>query len=238
MIVSLNEIAATAAKAIRGCGHPEGIAEDVGYATRWLCARGLPGVAVLLTALDGFEPTEVTLVNRGDGRSVVADGGAQLPIPALRVAPSLVEVAVVDRRSSGAVRLDALTHPLLLAPFVDRHRSNRVSVRWSTPEGPVVVEPADDGVQVRANGLLSLDSTVGREVVVGVAVSRPADGTVPPVLLSAGDFEATASRSVDNGCAVADVDWSRLADLAWRTYVPVSDGSRERGAGAGLTDND
>jgi hypothetical protein len=36
----------------------------------------------------------------------------------------------------------------------------------------------------------------------------------------------------------SDFGWDRITELARRTYVPASDQSRLRGAGAGLTDND
>ncbi|WP_372885200.1 DUF3726 domain-containing protein [Shimia sp.] len=51
MSFALNEVEATAKKAARGAGHPWGLAEEAGKATRWLCAQGLDGVAILSTAL-------------------------------------------------------------------------------------------------------------------------------------------------------------------------------------------
>ncbi len=58
MIVSLNEIAETAKKATRGCGHYFGIAEEMAFAARWLCERGLPGTEKLLHALEQFEAVQ------------------------------------------------------------------------------------------------------------------------------------------------------------------------------------
>lgn len=52
--------------------------------------------------------------------------------------------------------------------------------------------------------------------------------TTPPVSA----WPAVVARAVDPSL------WSRVLALAARTYVPASDASRRRGAGAGLTDSD
>ena len=51
MSFALNEVEATAKKATRGAGYPWGLAEEAAKATRWLCAQGLDGVAILAGAL-------------------------------------------------------------------------------------------------------------------------------------------------------------------------------------------
>ena len=53
---SLGEIEALAIKAARGAGWPWGLAEEAGWAVRWLEARGLPGVQTLADCLsDGSD---------------------------------------------------------------------------------------------------------------------------------------------------------------------------------------
>ncbi len=66
MIVSLGELAETAQKATIGCGHSFGIAEEMAYATRWLCERGFHGTAKLLHALQQFEPVELSISRGAD----------------------------------------------------------------------------------------------------------------------------------------------------------------------------
>lgn len=242
MFVSLNEIAATAAKAVRGCGHPEGIAEEIGLAVRWLCERELPGLAVVLSALDdrsaSEDPGAPVLERRGSAiRLRSADGGR---LSALRVAPSIVELVVAGAAgpdgSSGShsVGLDALTHPLLLAPFVARSTAAAMAARWETPDGPVVVGLSGAGVRIRAGTESALVAAVGRQVI--VEPSEPDHG--PPIIIISDDLDDASRRSITGGCPVDDTDWERLCELAARTYVPVSEESRLRGAGAGLTDND
>ncbi len=231
MIVSLNEVQATATKAVRACGHPVGIADDMGFAIRWLCARELPGVALLLAALDGYVPVEPLLAGGGDRLRLSGANG--VPLSAVRVGMSVVELALTDE-SPRSVHVDVLTHPLLVVPFVARHGSGRLAVRWSTPEGAVVAESPGDGLRLRAQSTAPLTATSGYDVIVGAAPI----GDSPPVLVSAVELQAAADRTLDTGCLVVDEEWERLERLAWRTYVPVSAESRLRGAGAGLTDND
>lgn len=63
--------------------------------------------------------------------------------------------------------------------------------------------------------------------------------------IPAGDLAISLIPSKDNSTdmpakpiEVADQTWTALEALAAKTYVPASEASREKGAGAGLTDND
>lgn len=58
MSFSLNEVEALAKRATRGAGYTWGMAEEAGKATRWLCAHGQDGCAVLATLLE--HPTTTT----------------------------------------------------------------------------------------------------------------------------------------------------------------------------------
>lgn len=247
MIVSLAEVAAAAAKAVRGCGHPEGIAEEVGFAVRWLCERELPGVATLLSALDERPTAPVAaspVINRAGGVIRLRSAGGN-PLPGLRVAPSIMELAAVELDPAGGtgatgssphqLEVVSLTHPLLLVPFCARHGSSRLAARWSTPDGPVVVDRSGAGLRLRARSASALGAGTGHDVIVRAA---PFDGDDPPVMMTSADLVAASQRSLTGGCAVDPVGWDRLAGWGRRTLVPVSEESRLRGAGAGLTDND
>lgn len=237
MIVSLNEIAATAAKAVRGRGHSVGIAEDMGFAARWLSERGLLGVDELISALDDFEPVNVVVRTDGEGDRRILDPEGNVAVPALRVAPSVIELLVASGSPGRSVRIRAVTHPLLVAPFAARagRRGHEVMLEWSSPDGPVRVEAARPEPRIRAESTAALTATSASDMVARLG-STPS--TAPPVLLNSSDLRAASKSSIANGCQVDDRAWNRLGKLAHETYVPVSDESRLRGAGAGLTDND
>ena len=52
MSYALNEVEATAKRAARGAGYSWGLAEEASKATRWLCAKGIDGSAVLAGLLE------------------------------------------------------------------------------------------------------------------------------------------------------------------------------------------
>lgn len=54
----------------------------------------------------------------------------------------------------------------------------------------------------------------------------------------AGRSGGNPTRSEPTSVGVAPEDWAVLKALAARTYVPATEESRLRGAGAGLRDND
>lgn len=49
---------------------------------------------------------------------------------------------------------------------------------------------------------------------------------------------ALANPALSNGAEVTDADWQKVTALVQNIFVPASEGSRLKGAGAGLTDND
>ena len=53
--LSLPEIESLVVKAARGAGYNWGIAEEAGFAVRWLARTGLPGPEILLAHLQEFD---------------------------------------------------------------------------------------------------------------------------------------------------------------------------------------
>ncbi|MDQ2094440.1 DUF3726 domain-containing protein [Rhodalgimonas zhirmunskyi] len=89
---SLGEVEALARKAARGGGYSWGMAEEAGFAVRWLCAHGLDGCGALALLLDS-----------GAGACPLAAGTGFAD-----------DVA----RFAQAAELGELNAPLLLLPFV------------------------------------------------------------------------------------------------------------------------
>jgi len=58
---SLGEIGALATKAARGSGMDWGLADEAGYAVKWLQRRQLPGVAALCRYLSWRQVGEITI---------------------------------------------------------------------------------------------------------------------------------------------------------------------------------
>jgi uncharacterized protein DUF3726 len=59
--------------------------------------------------------------------------------------------------------------------------------------------------------------------------------TAGETIVRRGDFHPPA---LSNGADVSQADWQKIVALVQKTFVPASEGSRLKGAGAGMTDND
>jgi hypothetical protein len=124
MIVSLNEIESLALEAAHGAGFAWGLAEEVGFAARWLAAYDLDAVG----AVD----------------SLLADAASACGVP-LRTVASAARLA--DERSAALpATIVEPAAPLLLVPFVaalDEAMQRPLALSW--PGARIVVAPEPGG---------------------------------------------------------------------------------------------
>lgn len=209
MICSLNEVDATLRKAAVGAGLMVGLADAVAAAGVWLCAQELDGVGAVLEAVLNPDPVcQPRTKTPGDGSTLTFSGTS-----VGRCGPSVFEV--LEGTGIERVVVDTPDAPLLLVGFA--------------------------GVAAQtAGGSFMLNDCTGNSVHVA---ARAWSGSAP--LTGATQLEASrstwvpaAERSLPNGVVVNADAWASALSLAQRTYVPATDESRRRGAGAGLTDND
>ncbi len=219
IVCSLNEVEFYSRRAARGAGMPWGLAEEAGKASRWLAERGLPGVellAPLLEANDG-RPYSSMAPAKVNGQWHAADG---------YLCPVCTGAALSDRinlLSPGKeISLVELAYPLLLAPFLDGSRRQAdagYELRWPRVR-----------VLVFANGLemeCEKESAHLSEHVDVVMVSAVTHRNASP-----------SYRPRTAGVEIPRRVWRVMETFAKRTYVPATEESRARGAGAGRTDND
>ena len=183
MNCSLGELDALAVKALRGRGCHWGMAQEAGWAVRWLAAAGLPGAAALADWLQ--DPK---------GRC-----------------PFCVGTRVADTRRADALTDAEIGQPLLLVPFLSR---------LTSADAGLVVDMATARVSIWAN-VASVDGPVPPCASVTVLVPAPGPRGTPV-----------------HRAHVGQETLAVLTRFAERTYAPASAASREKGAGAGLTDND
>lgn len=224
MWVSLNEIEQTSLKAARGAGYAWGLAEETGASARWLAMRGLPflqpltaGVLKQMHRLESFD----------SARPV---GSSHGPVEAAnRLGPISVLTALSDElltlpQASGELSLRALASPVLVLPALARlsKRYGRpLLVRWPG----VALECRAGEIGADDGGRAGLQTTL-------------ADWFTVSRLAASSDATAPAENLRHQGAEVVETQWRELTAFASRTYVPESETSRLRGAGAGLTDND
>ena len=157
------------------------------------------------------------LLERNDGRDYDLLAGGVL-------CPLCTGATLGDRAAALAdalpLHLAATACPLLLLPFL-AHAARGTGGAFVAGWEGVRVAVTGDALRLLEGdaAALATDATPRLEV-----AEAPAGATGPAA--------ASAPVEVDDGT------WRRLAALAHRTYVPASEASRARGAGAGLSDND
>jgi len=128
--------------------------------------------------------------------------------------PALVGAFISDLGAqSEAVKLRQVHAPLLLVPFCLMAFDN-VVFNWNG----CTIRSSDEGLFVHG----ALNAKTADQVSI--------DNCAPA--------EQATHRWQPGAVDIADEIWEALSAFAHRTYVPASEASRLKGAGAGLTDND
>ena len=208
MTWSISEIGALATNAARGSGLDWGLAEEAGYAVKWLQRRQLPGVMALCRYLSW----------RHDGslKSWPDKTGAHG-----HYCPIAIGAAYCDGAFGDEAKFSRIKIPLLLIPFVairitktpleinigsSRFYLAKDQIGYTNNDTAILIDAADCQISIARSRLPHITIT---------SVSN-----LPRVPAS-----ATACVSV-------------LERLAKNTYAPATEESRLAGAGAGLSDND
>jgi len=213
MVLSLPEVEALCIKAARGAGYSWGMAEEAGYAARWLAARGLPGPDILQSHLAEFDNKAWASVVPLTGETWCSPSGTNL-------CPLATGSALADRATlAGHVypKIEGTAYPILLLPFIDRIAKSQqvvLSVRWDR----CVVNIGADGCEF-VEGLEYVTQSPASSVKIAEVKVHPAADTFVM------------------GCSINGQALRQLETLAMRTYVPATEQSRA-GAGAASSDND
>ena len=215
MKLSLIEVEAMSKKAARGAGYSWGVAEEAAKAVGWLCRNGIDGVNALAVLLEQYDGAGAKLVgpNSLDGDWNSADGSAFCP---LTVGASLSDCATLWGESGKDIANVCV--PVLVVPFVAysaRAVGNAMEVNFD--DCSVVT----DGQSIWCS---QFDDCLRVHMAENMSV-RPAAISGKPL-----PVQIRAVPTKEN--------WAVLERFAHRTYAPDTEESRQKGAGAGLSDND
>jgi len=206
---SLGEIAALATKAARGSGMDWGLADEAGYAVKWLQRRQLPGVAALCRYLSWRQAGEITIWPDDTAR----DG---------HYCPIATGAAYGDGVFGDDVQFARVRTPLLLIPFISLRAAN-TPVCLSMENAVFVLTQDKLGFSKNDTAIL-MDSSACQ-------ICAASDDELPAMITIANDaiprVPVTASACI-----------TVLNSFAKNTYAPATEASRLAGAGAGLNDND
>ena len=206
---SLGEIGALATKAARGSGMDWGLADEAGYAVKWLQRRQLPGVAALCRYLSWRQAGKITIWPDDTAR----DG---------HYCPIATGAAYGDGVFGDEVQFARVRTPLLLIPFIAL-RAAHSPVCLSM--GNIVFALTKDKFGFSKNDTaILMDASACH-------IYAASDDELPEMITIA--KAATPRVPVTSSACI-----TALNSFAKNTYAPATEASRLAGAGAGLNDND
>ena len=233
MHASNAEIETLTCKAAVGVGLPVGLAEDAGVAAAWLSAAGFAGAEIAYRAIEN--------IRKGKARPVIVSSHSESLCPdtkgklasVMYAAPSVFDFL----QTTSPVTVVRLDEPLLLfAHLVCSSSIPAVEfVLHSVGSTGAVLQ----GVIKRGYGRLEGLPFSNQEAKNGSEVSVTMVGVSQGRNFKTTKTEAEARQdAVQRGVAVSEAIWTKLQRLAAHTLVPESTESKQRGAGAGMIDND
>ena len=206
---SLGEISALATKAARGSGMDWGLADEAGYAVKWLQRRQLPGVAALCRYLSWRQAGEITIWPD----DTALDG---------HYCPIATGAAYGDGVFGDEVQFASVRTPLLLIPFIAlRAAKNPICLSM----GNAVFTLTQDKFGFSRNDTAILMDASTFQIYAPPDDELPEMIRIPNAAIPRVPVTASACITVLNG-------------FAKNTYAPATEASRLAGAGAGLNDND
>ena len=233
MHVSNAEIETLTCKAAVGVGLPVGLAEEAGAAAAWLSAAGFAGAEIAYRAIENLR--------KGKARPVIVSSHSESLCPdtkgklasVMYAAPSIFDFL----QTTSPVTVVRLDEPLLLfAHLVCSSSIPAVElVLHSVGSTGAVLQ----GVIKRGHGRLEGPPLSNQEAKNGSEVSVTMVGISEDRNFKPTKKEIDVRRvAIQRGVAVNEAIWTELKRLAAQTLVPESVESKQRGAGAGLIDND
>ena len=233
MHVSNAEIETLTCKAAVGVGLPVGLAEEAGAAAAWLSAAGFAGAEIAYRAIENLR--------KGKARPVIVSSHSESLCPdtkgklasVMYAAPSIFDFL----QTTSLVTVVRLDEPLLLF--------GHLVCSSSIPAVELVLHSVGStgevlqGVIQSGHGRLEGPPFSNQEAKNGSEVSVTMVGISEDRNFKPTKKEIDVRRvAIQRGVAVNEAIWTELKRLAAQTLVPESVESKQRGAGAGLIDND
>ena len=238
---SLNELSSTVRKAAVGRGAPHGIAEDLADAVCWLSSLKFDGVSCAVDCLVGW-PTDTSSVRllRDETELVLETEEPGTAASALLVGPALGDLlqAGVVPDSGFSISVDV---PLLAVAAVAQtcaRLKRRAYLRIHLEGQAMIADCNQETCQIiTVTQQITITAPPATEVTLWPSQPDQSSGTTE-YLINPEEFSRRRNRALTKGLEVCEGSLKQLEAWAALTLVAESDRSREKGAGAGLLDND
>ncbi len=205
---SSNEIYTMLRKAAMGCGYDHGSASDIAQAAVWLCENGMDGVGAFVAACNS--------------------GPIRMCQPEIKPQEAMFENCIVS--------IDA--HSVFDLLLADAGIASVYATNIDVPD--LLIGFA--GLCARVHGVELVLAVEGGDKFAVAADLLPGQHALQSgcsVALSiSGRQPQQATLSPISPLVITPANWAFCLERASRTYVPATEESRAKGAGASLTDND
>ena len=238
---SLSELYSTVRKAAVGRGAPHGIAEDLADAVCWLDSLSFDGVSCAVDCLAHWpSDTPVVRLLRDDNGLVLETAKPDTAASALFAGPALGDLlqtgAVPDSGFSVSVDVPLLALAAVAQTCVRLKR--RAWLMIHLHDQSVIADCNQETCQIiTVAQQITITAQQATEVTLWPSQPDQSSGTIE-YLINQEEFSRRRNRALTKGLEVCEGSLKQLEAWAALTLVPESDRSREKGAGAGLLDND
>ena len=238
---SLGELYSTVRKAAVGRGAPHGIAEDLADAVCWLDSLRFDGVSCAVDCLSQWPSnTSAIQLQHSESGLVLETAKPDTAASALFAGPALGDLlqagAVPDTGSSLSVDVPLLVLAAVAQTCVRLKR--RAWLMIHLQDQPVIADCNQETCQIiTVAQQITITAQQATEVTLWPSQPDQSSGTIE-YLINQEEFSRRRNRALTKGLEVCEGSLKQLEAWAALTLVPESDRSREKGAGAGLLDND
>ena len=221
MSYSYYEVYTNAQRAFSGLGFPYGADEDAAYIVAWLEAFDLNGVNL-------FSSLYSKLDNSFSG-SFENTIGKKLDLQkrsCLMVGPGLIDYMTFQANENNEIKIEIINcaDPLFLVPLLYRNIKKNI-FSYIVDEKNILAVINKENIfihpELKKNKLSNLNIILSKKIFKTLDTNNNFTNY------------STLRKNLSNGLNPNSTDWNTISKLAFRTYVPESEESREKGAGGG-----
>ena len=221
MSYSYYEVYTNAQRAFSGLGFPYGADEDAAYIVAWLEAFDLNGVNLFSSLYSKLDSSF-----NGSFKNTIGNKLDLQKRSCLMVGPGLIDYLTFQANKNNEIKIEIINcaDPLFLIPLLYRSIKKNIFSNIADERNILAVINKENifiHPELKNNKLSNLN------IILSKKIFKTLDANNNFINYS------TLRKNLSNGLNPNSTDWNIISELAFRTYVPESEESREKGAGGG-----
>ena len=221
MSYSYYEVYTNAQRAFSGLGFPYGADEDAAYIVAWLEAFDLNGVNLFSSLYSKLDSSF-----NGSFKNTIGNKLDLQKRSCLMVGPGLIDYLTFQANKNNEIKIELINcaDPLFLIPLLYRSIKKNIFSNIADERNTLAVINKENifiHPEFKKNKISNLNIILSKKIF----KTLDADNNFTNY--------STLRKNLSNGLNPNSTDWNTISKLAFRTYVPESEESREKGAGGG-----